>query len=183
LFIEIITSYVYNMSMYKKFSQFIFPIPLRQSTIVWLPAAFLIIVLDQLTKYIVVQSLYLGQNIPVFPGFDFTLIYNYGAAFGFLNRGEGWQVLFLSLIAIVAASCFIVWLARTPRNDSWTGFGICLLLGGALGNLIDRLYHGYVIDFLYLHYESWHWPAFNLADSAICVGAFLIMIQLWREKK
>jgi signal peptidase II len=154
---------------------------IKHSSLIWLPICFLGLLLDQLSKYIAVETLTLGQTISVFPGFNFTLVHNYGSAFGFLNRGEGWNQVFLSGIAIVATILFIVWLWKIPKERSFEGLGIALLLSGAMGNLIDRLYYGYVIDFLDFYIADWHWYAFNLADSFICLGALLVMLQLFKK--
>jgi signal peptidase II len=153
----------------------------KQSSIVWLPISILGLLIDQLTKYMAVEILTLGKSVAVFPGFNFSLVYNYGSAFGFLNHGVGWQQLFFVLLAIVAAVVFIIWLARIPRENTLEGLGIALILSGAIGNLIDRLYYGYVIDFLDFYISTWHWYAFNLADSFICVGAAMVMLQIWRK--
>ena len=134
--------------MLKRVAAFLFPLPLNQSAIKWLPVAVLALILDQVTKYLALDLLPLGASVHIFPGLNFSLVYNYGAAFGFLNQGIGWQQLFFSFIAITAGLAFIFWLARTPKTHKWEGIGIALLLGGAIGNLVDRLQHGYVIDFL-----------------------------------
>ncbi len=154
---------------------------LRQSSIVWLPISILGLLTDQLSKYMAVKIIALGEIIPVFPGLNFTQVHNYGSAFGFLNKGEGWNQLFLITVAVAATIGFTIWLYRIPKEKTLEGLGIALLLSGAIGNLVDRLYYGYVIDFLDFYVSTWHWYAFNLADSFICVGAFLVMLQLWKK--
>lgn len=168
-----------NQSILKK----LFPVPLRQSALSWLPLAVLLLILDQLTKYYATQHLYLGVSMPVLPSFNFTLVYNYGAAFGFLNQGDGWQQIFFIVVALFASMGFTLWLTHTPKQQRLEGLGIALLLSGAIGNLIDRLQYGYVIDFIDWYAGDYHWPAFNLADSFICVGVALIILQMLLHKK
>lgn len=135
----------------------------------------LLIVLDQGTKLWAVHSLHYQQARPVFPGFNLTLMHNPGAAFSLLAEAGGWQRwLFVGLA--VAVSGLLLWmLAQTPLVQRLQRAALLLILGGALGNLIDRLRLGYVIDFVELYYRTWSWPAFNVADSAITVGAGFLL--------
>jgi signal peptidase II len=140
----------------------------------WLLISGLVIVLDQLTKYWAGQSLVAGESVPVTSFFNLTLIYNTGAAFSFLSRASGWQRGLFILIAAFA-SLLIVYLIMRYHRQKLFSLGLSLILGGALGNLWDRIALGHVVDFLDFYVQTFHWPAFNLADSAItCGAAFLI---------
>ena len=141
----------------------------------WLANAVAIIGLDQLTKYLSVRYLSFNQELSLLPGCDLTLRHNTGAAFSLLADASGWQRWFFVLLAITMSVIICIWLKRLPSDAKQEGFALSLILGGALGNLIDRLIHGYVIDFILLHYQKWQWPAFNVADTAICVGAVLLI--------
>lgn len=169
--------------MYHNLMQHLFPLRFENSSLVWVPLVILSILCDQLTKYLVAHYFHLGMSVDIFPGFNLVLVHNYGAAFGFLNQGETWQVFLLIGIALLATVIFIGWLARLPREQSLEGVGIALILGGAIGNLIDRFCHGFVIDFLDVYIASYHWPAFNFADSFICIGAGCVILQLLRRQK
>lgn len=134
-----------------------------------------LIALDLITKQWVTQTLLLGEVVPVIPGLNLTLAHNTGAAFSFLANEGGWQRIVLSTIAMLVSFGFFVWLMRTPAKQRWTCFGLACIIGGAIGNLCDRIYYGYVIDFIDVYVGVHHWPAFNVADSAICVGAVLLL--------
>ena len=143
--------------------------------------ALLVLVLDQMTKYIVMQTIPEHRSVPVIEGlFDLVNIRNRGAAFGFLNRSDiEWQF-WLFLVATLVAVWAIVMLVRSVHDQPWFFAGLGLILGGALGNLIDRIRFRAVVDFLDFYWGDWHWPAFNVADSAIFVGAALACIIMWR---
>lgn len=134
-----------------------------------------VVALDQLTKWLALVFLAGSGPLEVLPFLNFTLVYNRGAAFGFLNRASGWQNTFFVAMALIAAVYVIYLLQRQERGSRWTAAGLVLILGGAVGNLIDRLVHGYVIDFIDVYYGAWHFWAFNIADSAITVGAGLLI--------
>nr|BAL56691.1 signal peptidase II [uncultured Gammaproteobacteria bacterium] len=152
----------------------------KRVQLIWLSLAAVVAALDQLTKIWIAARLPLGQSVEVLPCFRLTHVRNPGAAFSFLASASGWQRwLFLGL-AVVAAGAILVWLWRLDERKPWEGVGLALILGGAIGNFIDRARFGYVIDFLDLYYQSWHWPAFNLADAAITLGVALLM---WRGKR
>ena len=136
----------------------------------------LIIVLDQVTKSVAVQWLTLNQAYPVFPGFNLTLVHNPGAAFSFLRDAGGWQRYFFIVLTTVISVVLLVWLARLPPGRALLAGALALILGGAAGNLWDRLQYGYVIDFIQVYYDKWHWPVFNIADSAITLGAALLIL-------
>lgn len=147
----------------------------------WLALAALIVLLDQATKLIAEHTLRFGERVNLLPVFDLTLVYNRGAAFSFLAQGDGWQRWLLSGIA-VAAIVFIVWLMRTQAQDSRRMMlALTLILAGAVGNLIDRLAYGHVVDFLLFYWHPWYYPAFNIADTAITVGAILLIWDEWQR--
>jgi signal peptidase II len=132
--------------------------------------------LDQGTKYLAQQFLELHTPVTVLPFFQLTLTFNPGAAFSFLSEASGWQRWFFSVISLVVSFFLVVWLQRIPRDQRWLPWALALILGGAMGNLWDRLTLGRVVDFLVLYYHDWYWPAFNLADSAISLGAAMLVI-------
>ncbi|HSW53426.1 MAG TPA: signal peptidase II [Sulfuricaulis sp.] len=140
----------------------------------WIAAA--IVVFDQLTKFAATDYLSQHGEIHLAPFLNLVLVHNTGAAFGFLSGAGGWQNVFFIIVAL-AASAFILWMYwRLSAQDRLLAVALMLVLGGAVGNLIDRLAHGYVIDFIDIYYGTWHWPAFNVADSAITIGAVLLVI-------
>ena len=141
----------------------------------WLSGAALIIIADQITKLWFDAHLGYGERWPVLPFFDFTLLYNTGAAFSFLAEGQGWQRWLFSAIALVAAALILHLLWRSPGQRLFCTALMCIL-GGAVGNLIDRLQHGHVIDFLLFYWQQWHFPAFNIADVGITIGALLLIL-------
>jgi signal peptidase II len=141
---------------------------------VWIAAA--VFVADQLTKFAATDYLTRHGDVQLTSFLNFVLVHNTGAAFGFLSSAGGWQNIFFIVIASVAC-VVILWMAwRLAANNLVLGIGLMLILGGAAGNLTDRLLHGYVIDFVDFHYHAWHWPAFNIADSAISIGAVLLAL-------
>jgi signal peptidase II len=141
----------------------------------WYVIAALIIVLDQQSKGWASETL--EYSPMVFTSFfNFTLAHNYGAAFSFLADAGGWQQHFLSGLAIVVSGVIIVWIARVAKDKWWESAALALVLGGALGNVIDRLQHGYVVDFIVVHYQQYYWPTFNVADMAISAGAIMLVL-------
>lgn len=145
--------------------------------------AVLVIVADQITKIWVNAALDYREVIPVIPFFNITLAYNPGAAFSFLADQPGWQRWFFSILATVVSVMLIVWIKKLPPQERSLGYPLGLILGGAVGNLIDRLAYGHVIDFLDVYYDMHHWPAFNIADSAICIGAVLMLWLTFKHNK
>ncbi len=144
-----------------------------------------ILIIDQLTKLYFLNTLSYGERIPVLPFFDFVLLFNTGAAFSFLANHDGWQRWFFVGIGFVAI-IVISWLLRRHQHEPRYMWGLTLILGGAIGNVIDRLLWGHVVDFLLFFYDNWYYPAFNIADSAITVGAILIIfdeILKWRTNR
>lgn len=134
-----------------------------------------ILIADQITKWWAQMSLPMAQAIKVTDFLNWFLIYNPGAAFSFLSQADGWQRWFFTVIGIVAA-VVIIWLLQKNTQDRPFCLALSLILGGAIGNVLDRLLYGAVVDFIDVHYQGWHWPAFNIADSAISIGATLIVI-------
>lgn len=138
--------------------------------------AVVVFIFDQLTKLAATDYLTQHGEISLAPFLSLVLVHNTGAAFGFLSSAGGWQNVFFIIIAL-SACIFILWMSwRLDRKDMFLVIGLMLVLGGALGNLTDRLLHGYVIDFIDVYYRAWHWPAFNLADSAITIGAVILVL-------
>jgi len=152
----------------------------KNNALIWLWLSILVVVLDQATKIWIDSSLQYNQPIPVLAFFDLRLLYNEGAAWSFLAEAGGWQRWFLSGLAVVVTTILIVWLSRLKQGTSLLAVALALVIGGAVGNVIDRIMYGYVIDFIDIYYNAWHWPAFNLADSAISLGAILLVIDALR---
>jgi signal peptidase II len=142
----------------------------------WLGVTALVIVLDWFTKQRASEALELYRPVEVFSWLNMTLAHNYGAAFSFLSDAGGWQRWFFITLASVVSLVLLVWLLRLPRREWVTGLGLALVLGGAVGNLVDRIQLGYVVDFIDVHFGGWHYPAFNVADSAITCGVILLLL-------
>ncbi|BDB17580.1 signal peptidase II [Pseudomonas azotoformans] len=151
----------------------------------WLVLSVLVLVIDQVSKAHFEGSLQMFQQIVVIPDyFSWTLAYNTGAAFSFLADSGGWQRWLFALIAVVVSAVLVVWLKRLGRDDTWLAIALALVLGGALGNLYDRIALGHVIDFILVHWQNrWYFPAFNFADSAITVGAIMLALDMFKSKK
>jgi signal peptidase II len=147
----------------------------------WLWLALILILVDQATKCWVLSSIAFNERIYVLPFFDLTLRYNTGAAFNFLAQAGEWAPWFLGTIAFVVSLAIIIFLRRLSGEKRWLAIALSFILGGALGNLLDRFYHGYVVDFILLYAGRWEWPAFNVADSAICIGATMLIISVLRK--
>jgi signal peptidase II len=143
----------------------------------WLWLSLLAIILDQVSKLAIAGSMQLYQSIQIMPYFNLTYVHNTGAAFSFLSEAGGWQRWFFAGLALVISIVITVWLARLKQHETLLAIALALVLGGAIGNLIDRLAYGYVIDFLDVYYQTWHWPAFNIADSAITLGVILMLVE------
>lgn len=151
----------------------------------WLWLSLLVLVIDQASKFYFEGKLEMFQQIVIIPDlFSWTLAYNTGAAFSFLADSSGWQRWLFALIAIVVSCVLVVWLKRLGRNDTWLAIALALVLGGALGNLYDRIALGHVVDFILVHWQNrWYFPAFNFADSAITVGAIMLALDMFKPKK
>ncbi len=144
--------------------------------------AAIVVIADQVSKGWVIANIDLHQRIDITAFFGLIQAHNYGAAFSFLNFEGGNQVYFFGLIAVVTSIVLLVWLWQIAHKERQLAVALTLILGGAVGNLIDRIVHQYVIDFLWVHYGSWQFPAFNIADSAITIGAILLIMDSigWR---
>lgn len=150
----------------------------------WLWLTVLVLAADLLSKKLAQQWLDYGVPHPLFNGLDMTLLYNTGAAFSFLSEAGGWQRWLFVISAVLISGVLVVWLKRTDKRQWWLGMGLALILGGALGNLHDRILLGYVVDFISVYYQTSFFPAFNLADSAITLGAAIMIIDmLFLEKQ
>jgi len=146
----------------------------------WLWLSLLVFVSDQLSKFWVVDNFDLYESVALMPQLNFTYVHNTGAAFSFLSSAGGWQRWFFVVVALVASITLIVWLARLKASERWMAVTLSLILGGALGNLFDRIAYAYVIDFIDVYYQAWHWPIFNIADCAISVGVVMMLIDTFR---
>jgi signal peptidase II len=155
----------------------------KTATLKWCWLSLLVIILDQWSKYLVVDKFELYESIPIFPLFNLTFLHNNGAAFGFLSQYPSVAVWLFSSITIIMSGILFVWLKNLPARNKWIACALSLVLGGGIGNLIDRIYYGYVIDFLDVYYDSAHFPAFNIADSAITVGAIIIFFNMFGKKR
>ncbi len=146
----------------------------------WLVIALVVILLDQASKITMSQYLLYGQSEAITSYFNLVMVYNKGAAFSFLSDQPGWQRYFFTAVSVLA-SLFILWMLKRNPTQRLFCWALALILGGAIGNLIDRIAYGHVIDFLDLHVGGWHWPAFNVADSAITLGAILFVLDEFRR--
>lgn len=149
----------------------------------WLWLTGLVFALDQITKILADKSLVYGVQNAVFPGFNWTLLYNQGAAFSFLSDAGGWQRWFFIILSSVISIFILFWIKKTDASNKILLAALSLILGGALGNLIDRSLYGYVIDFIQIYYDVYYWPAFNIADSAITLGAGLLILDMFTSEK
>jgi len=149
--------------------------PASPSLALWLGIALIVIVLDQFTKTLILGDFQLGDSRRVTSFFNVVRVHNTGAAFSFLAGAAGWQRWFFITLGVAAAG-FIVWMLRSHPAQKLFCFAVTMIMGGALGNVIDRLLHGYVVDFIQVHGGGWYFPSFNLADSAITLGALLLIV-------
>lgn len=146
----------------------------------WLGISLIVLLLDQLTKITILKLFHYGESMPINSFFNLVLVYNKGAAFSFLAAESGWQRHLFTVIGISAA-VYIIYLLKKHANQRMFCCALALILGGAIGNVVDRLMYGHVIDFLDFYVGNWHWPAFNIADSAICIGAILFVVDELRR--
>jgi signal peptidase II len=149
----------------------------------WLWLSVVIVTLDQISKHYAGALLQLHEPVGVMPLFNLTLMHNQGAAFSFLSSAGGWQRWFFTVLALVVSGVIVQWLRRLQSSQAGLAAALSLIVGGALGNAWDRIQLGYVVDFVDIYYGTWHWPAFNIADSAITVGAVILIIEAFREGK
>ncbi|MBV2205472.1 lipoprotein signal peptidase [Pseudomonas sp. JL972] len=157
----------------------------RFGKLTWLSLSVLVIVVDQVTKHWFEANFSLYQKVDVIPGyFAWTLAYNTGAAFSFLADHNGWQRWLFAVIAIGVSVVLVVWMTRLKASETWLAVALALVLGGALGNLYDRVVLGHVVDFILVHWQNrWYFPAFNIADSAITVGALMLALDMLKGNK
>jgi len=149
----------------------------------WTIISVVVIILDQITKAMATAKLIMFNPVAIMPNFNFTLMHNEGAAFSFLSDAGGWQRWFFSILASVVSVAIFIWIKKLTPQEKGMAISLSLILGGAIGNLIDRVRFGYVVDFIDVYYGSSHFPAFNIADSAISVGAVLMIIYSFKEEK
>jgi len=142
----------------------------------WLWVTVAVLLLDQGTKLLADSAMALHDPIVLLPSLALTKAYNTGAAFSFLGEASGWQRWFFSGLAVAVCGILLAWLRRLPATEWRTALALALILGGAVGNLVDRVIYGHVIDFIDVYYQTWHWPTFNVADSAITLGAALLLL-------
>lgn len=143
----------------------------------WLWVSAVVLIVDQCTKLLADTLLTLHESIVMLPVLAIRKAYNSGAAFSFLGDASGWQRWFFIALAIGIIILLVTWMRRLSAGQKWTALALALILGGAAGNLVDRVVYGHVIDFIDIYYGSWHWPTFNIADSAITAGAFLLLLE------
>ncbi|HXL98161.1 MAG TPA: signal peptidase II [Steroidobacteraceae bacterium] len=158
-------------------------VEVHRSGLIYLWLTGLVIAVDQLSKAAIEHSLGLYQSILVLPVLEITRLHNTGAAFSFLAGADGWQRWLFTALAIIVSAALVVWLRRIDRDARLLASAVALILGGALGNVIDRLRLGHVIDFIHVHWSEHYFPAFNAADSAITIGAALLLLDAWLEAR
>lgn len=156
----------------------------ERTGLAWLPLTVLVVLADQAVKLLVLRQLQPYEPVHVLPVLDFTLMYNTGAAFSFLAEASGWQRWFFVVLALAVGVAILVWLARLrSRSQALLAASLALILGGAVGNVIDRLRIGHVVDFIHAHWKSAYFAAFNLADAAITIGAGMLLLDAWLESR
>jgi len=155
----------------------------NKSGLSWLWLTVVVFLTDLLTKLFVINNFRLGESINILPVFNFTYARNYGAAFSMLSDAGGWQRWLFGIIALSVSGLLIYWLRKQSFTQYWSNISYALILGGALGNLYDRIIHGYVIDFLHVYWNNSHFPIFNLADVWICIGAAMLVLEAIMEGK
>lgn len=153
------------------------------NSLLWLWLSVLVFACDQISKYAATKFLVYNQAEQLFAGLNLTLVHNTGAAFSFLSQAGGWQRWFFIVLSSVVSIALIYWLSSLSRQRRWLAAALAMIIGGALGNLCDRISLGFVIDFIDVYYARWHWPAFNIADSALCVGTVMLVIDsIWFDQ-
>lgn len=157
-------------------------LPYFNNALRWGWIAIFVLMLDQIAKYLAITILPFNQPISILPSFNLTLIHNTGAAFGVLAKNNSATLLF-GIFAVILSAFITVWLFKLPKNKQWIALALVLILGGALGNLVDRIHNGFVIDFIQLYYKTWYWPVFNIADLAISIGTVMLGLEALKNKK
>ena len=153
----------------------------RRGALRWLWCSLAVVIMDQSSKLAAVELLDPGSSVELLPTLDLVLVYNTGAAFSLLSTAGGWQRWLFIGLAVAICAYIVHWLRDLPRHARWLPLALSLILGGAAGNVIDRIRIGAVVDFIDFHAGDWHWPAFNVADSTICVGAALLVLSMFRN--
>lgn len=148
----------------------------------WLWLSLMVVVFDQVSKQLVESNFLVFEAMPLLPYLNLTLVYNEGAAFSFLSDQDGWQRWFFIVVGLIVSLVLIIWISRLAVNQRLSAVALSLVVGGALGNILDRLFLGHVVDFIDVYYGDWHWPAFNVADSAITLGVILMLVEAVREE-
>jgi signal peptidase II len=147
----------------------------------WLFVSFLVVLVDQWSKLWALKTLSPYESFKIIPIVDLTLAFNTGAAFSFFSQLGAWNRWILAGFSLFMSILLIIWILRTPTRQTLQLFSLSLVLGGAVGNLIDRILNGYVVDFILVYYKNYHWPVFNIADTAICIGAALLIFDLYKN--
>jgi signal peptidase II len=157
---------------------------INQSGLRWLWLALLVFIADISIKLLVMEKMSYGwaNRIEVTPFFNLLYVHNYGAAFSFLSDQGGWQRWMFSMIAVVVVVMLMFWMRKQPATEKWSNSAYAMIIGGAIGNVFDRLVHGFVVDYLDFYWGNYHFAAFNLADSAICVGAAMLILDSFRSQ-
>jgi signal peptidase II len=156
---------------------------LSQTGLRWLWITLIILAVDRITKISIQHQFQLYDSIRVTSFFNLTLAYNKGAAFSFLNSAPGWQMWMFGAIATLVSASLVIWMLRLKKTERWVSIALAFIVGGAIGNLWDRICYGHVIDFIQWHIGNFYWPVFNIADSAICVGAVMLVLDAIFRKK
>jgi signal peptidase II len=157
--------------------------PPTRGSLPYLALSLAVVLLDQLTKWLIESHLALFESVSVLPVLEITRLHNTGAAFSFLAEEAGWQRWFFTALAVIVSIVLALWLRRIPAQARILATAVALILGGAVGNVIDRVRLGHVIDFIYAHWDRHYFPAFNVADSAICIGAGLLLLDTWLSSR
>lgn len=157
--------------------------PVKPRALYWLLFVVVGVILDLLTKKWANTSLLYGESVPILPGLNWTLVYNQGAAFSFLANHDGWQRWFFVAVSSIISIILFVWIRRTKASERLLRVGLVMVLTGAIGNLIDRLMLGYVVDFIHLYYKDYHWPIFNIADIFVSLGVVFIILSSLLESR
>jgi signal peptidase II len=154
-----------------------------RSGLKWVWIAVLVFILDWITKTLALRHLIEYTPLEMTSFFNFTLSYNTGAAFSFLHDASGWQTWVFGVLAVTVSIAILIWMKRLPASERWVSIALAFIIGGAMGNFFDRIYYGHVIDFIQVHIGGWYYPVFNVADSAVCVGAVMLLWDALRKKR